>query len=348
MNSKLLRVLRSAGAEPSALKNLGWQQVILTQNEDAIPGCADGSRNSNSRGFNLVLLGRDGLPSHYCKCRPEHDPVLQRETRILKQLWHDPTLRDAIPEAKGAAGEGIQIQLALYTDGVPYSQLIPRLGLGAWERSVVEISAVAQRVSRGAIDLPGDGAPGPAAPIDLHAAAAEPLDRLREGGLDPDAARLLAAILRAAAPVNASPQHGDLWPPNIVRERTGWRLLDFEFFGVVRAPLYDICHLLQTSSAYRAGRSDGHGDPMLGLVAGDRPEGRVIRDVLGLAAKADGLRPAQVAGVVVFYIVDIAARISGRSGPPEHVRPLLHRVRHVAELVRQGTDLGSMLTNAAP
>src|SRR5881397_3247923 len=43
-----------------------------------------------------------------------------------------------------------------------------------------------------------------------------------------------------------SPQHGDLWPSNVVHSGGSWWLLDFEVFGEVQVPLYDVCHFVRT------------------------------------------------------------------------------------------------------
>jgi hypothetical protein len=50
--------------------------------------------------------------------------------------------------------------------------------------------------------------------------------------------------------VPSHPQHGDLWPGNIIQDEHGrWCVIDYETFGQVEFPLYDAYHLVWSCRA---------------------------------------------------------------------------------------------------
>lgn len=319
----------------------------MINNDGAVPGVGTYARSDRgNRGFNLLLLSAGGRPTHFLKCRPRDDAALERETALLRRLWQDPTLRAHLPEVYGISGNGIQVQVARHLDGDLYSRLISRLSVAEWRASLHAIAATVSHITRSATALLPDLL-SPGASIDLHAAGASLLAALQPAGLDPARAELLAAALRRAGCLPRALQHGDLWPANVLRDQQTWRLLDFEFFGLVQAPLYDVCHLLQTSVNFRVTRGHGTTAPwMKGLAAGD-PPAIAARAVLREAAESAGLSVPQVVGAVVFYTIDIAVRLYRRGRSPQEWLSLVRDTCSIADLLGGGSDVAMMLAPGA-
>ena len=294
-----------------------------------------------NRGFNLLLLGRDGVPRYFCKCRPTADHNLARETAVLQALNRDAELSGVAPWTRGARCEELQLQVSEYIPGQSYTQTVPRLGENAWTASMGEILALARRVSSRAPSLVPDLLAG-AGLVALHDGVAEALGELAAAGLSEGQLGALEAALRRAGTLPRLLQHGDLWPANVLWHRGSWRLLDFESFGRVQVPLYDVYHFVRTCWFLRQPRLDVAG-AWLDCLASDDGAADPCRRTMRREARELGLNAAQAIGALVYYLVDIAAQFHKRGLPRSFWEPLALEVRRVADALNAGTPLEELV-----
>src|SRR5207253_6463326 len=115
--------------------------------------------------------------------------------------------------------------------------------MGAMRGILATVSRLAERA---AVLLPDQGEQETVRPGD----AVRPLLNILEiVGLPNESLHLLATAADAAPAVLMRPQHGDLWPANLIqRDDGGWWVLDFEMYGRIRVPLHDVFHLVRTSA----------------------------------------------------------------------------------------------------
>src|SRR5207302_1801795 len=182
---------------------------------------------------------------------------LERETAGLRALHSDPELCTIVPRASAARDSEVQLQLNEFVTGWPYERALPRLTELAWVESMAQILSVARMVSRRATDLLPSLLTTPA-PAPLCVAAANALRELGAVGLAADVLQGLERALAGAGAVPPLLQHGDLWPGNVLWHHGSWRLLDFEVFGIVQTPLYDVCHFVRNCWTLREPRVAGH------------------------------------------------------------------------------------------
>src|SRR6266513_549367 len=254
VNPKLSQLLAACSVEGDLVGPIRWSEAVILQNYGAIPP-AVGKRGFYvwNRGFNLLLLGRGGVPLYFCKCRPAADHNLGRETAVLKALNRDLELSSVAPWTRGARSGELQLQVSEFVPGDPYALDVPGLGERQWAASMRDILTVARRVSIRAAALLPDFLAG-TDPVVLHEVAAPSLAELGSAGLGEDQLRALDAAIRRAGTLPRLLQHGDLWPPNILWHQGSWRLLDFESFGRVQVPLYDVHHFVRTCWSLRRRR----------------------------------------------------------------------------------------------
>ena len=135
-------------------------------------------------------------------------------------------------------------------------------------------------------------------------------------------------------------QHGDLWPGNIIGWGGDWWLLDFEVFGRVQVPLHDVFHLLRANPGpgvqTKRGLSAGPGVHRPGW---SEPS----RAVLGGFAARLGLSPAAVGGAYLYYLLEVTARLHGRSAPHWFRAPYLDELRLVAADLETGLPLEALV-----
>jgi hypothetical protein len=142
-------------------------------------------------------------------------------------------------------------------------------------------------------------------------------------------------------------QHGDFWAGNLLSTHGGWKIIDFEDFGVTPAPLYDDLHLIQTTA-----RSGLWGSTADWLDVGPLPVERSWRRMWGALlrdrAAERSLTELQLGGVVLYYLVRICAHRLRPGVPKEFsampIRDLRAAVRHLEgggeleELIPSGAD----------
>ena len=162
-----------------------------------------------------------------------------------------------------------------------------------------------------------------------------PLATLPLGGAQRAA---LAEALRAAGTAPTFPQHGDLWPGNVIRERETWRLLDFDLFGRVDAPLFDACHLTFTSTDYLLSGGHGLDIPWVLRLQGHDDLGRGGREILRQNAVAQGLSADQALGGLLYYLVEATARLLRKGAQSDVWGAPLAEAAAMADGLRGGGD----------
>jgi len=342
VNPKLSQLLAACSVEGDTLRPIRWTQTLILQNYGAIPP-AVGKRGFYvwNRGFNLLLLGRSGVPLYFCKCRPAADHNLGRETAVLRALNRDPELSGVAPRTRGARSDELQLQVSEFVPGRPYAFSVPRLGESQWAASMRDILSVARRVSTRAAALLPDFLAGPG-PVVLHEVAAPCLTELASAGMGEDQQRVLDAAIRRAGTLPRLLQHGDLWPANILWHGGAWRLLDFESFGRVQVPLYDVHHFVRTCWSLRRRRSEATGGWLDRLASPDR-EATLCRETIRREAGELGLNAAQALGVLLYYLVDIAAQFRMRGVPRSFWEPLALEARRAADTLKAGASLEKLV-----
>lgn len=346
MNHALRDLLAAAGIGNGDGAQSPWSRIVLLKNWGDVPPLR-GLANTylGNSGFNFLLLGPRGMPTHYCKCRPATSPAVQHESAVLATLSHDPELRTAVPRTWGARAGGLQLLISTHIPGTPLDRAVARLPTGQWVVAMGEVLAVTHRVAQRAVatlpDLLGCGGR-----ICLADAARGSLAHLEAMGLGREAVRALEEALRAAGSVDGFPQHGDLWPSNAVKWEGSWWLVDFEVFGHVQVPLYDACHFVRTCSDLRCARGTSSTASLWidRLMAGDDEAGACGRTIASVARR-HALTPNEVVGALVYYLIDIATRFHKRGGPRWYWAPHVLEVQRLAELLASGRQVGLTLTS---
>lgn len=344
MNAELRELLRSMASDDGA-REWEWDRVVLVRNGRKLPFFRNGGPlREEAHGFDLLLLGPDFRPRHYCKVRPREDPKLTHASRILEALATDPVLAGAVPPTRSRRTRNLQVQVTAYLTGPRLDHLLADMPTEAWTAAVDEVldlaEAISRRLSGGAIDLRPRGA-NEALP--LRELARSGLDHLEEAGFIRGVRPLLEEALARAGTLPMTAQHGDLWPGNVIRSNGGsWQILDFEEFGRVRMPLFDTLHMLRTSELARTGTPPG--TIWLARLRSGGSEAAAARRILDARRRALSLSPAATAGALVHYLVELAAWLHGvRRAPPDYWEPVLAELDHVAGVLRSGAALEDLL-----
>jgi hypothetical protein len=333
INAELAELLVAAGCGVGADIESAWSRVVMVHNVSRVPrGGPRRTGTLTNRGFNLLLLDDHGEPSHYVKCRQAGDATLQRETRIMAALHAHPDLQSIVPSARALASERLELHVAPYVEGENFQASVDKLSARAWASAASGILLAADRVA--------DLAPTLCAELASSAGRAYmeqevnlTLRRILALGLPPEDVEPLrrAIAIASAAPRHA--QHGDLWPANIVRTRTGWQFLDFEDYGIVQMPLFDTLHLVR----YAPGLPTTEPGGWLGAMSGpDTSWTRAIRGVVAAAVERGHLSDDIVTGATAYYLVAMAVRLHERGNPRSSWEPVLLEASEMAARLRDG------------
>lgn len=344
LNGRLSTVLGELRGQLDGEGAAVWSEAVLEQNYGSLPAGRPLLLPGRTRGFNLLLLS-NGRPAHFAKCRPLDDPGMDQETRIVRILGTDDTIRDNLPSVTGTITEDAHIQLARYERGELLTHLLPRMDGAARAAALGEILVVAGRIGVVASTTIPDLLSG--RPLRLEAEGRKRLVALAAAGLDARRSQALAQALAAAGAVPRVPQHGDLWPPNVLRQPHGWRLLDFEIFGQIQTPLADACQLIRGS---RFIVSPTAPDTWIGALAARGEEATTTRSLLKAVVDRDGLSVAQAEGCIVAYLIEIAARLLATRRPREEWVTLVQAAADAADLLLERGTLdvpGSRIRAAA-
>lgn len=337
MNRELVRLLTLAGYPDADDPDL-WQRTVMFNNRGAVPRPSDQDRNYVWRGFHLLMVDRHGTPTHFAKCRSADDQPLEHESRVLQALSSDAALQRIIPQNRSACSEVLRVQLSRWLPGVTFEQIAPGMPAADWGSAAQAIldnaSAVGARAAELMPDLLGsEGMIDPAAEAGAH------FFTLRREGVEAEILDPLESLLADAPRLPRRLQHGDLWPGNVLRWEDDWWLLDFEVFGRVQVPLYDVFHLLRSNPERRR-------NPARWLGAADSSTSawtRASRAVLHHFVTDLELTPAAVGGAYLSYLVEFTARMHSGGAPHGFRAPYLEELRLVAADAGAGTALEALV-----
>ena len=313
MNASLAALLRDLARQLDG-GAADWHDAIVQQNYGAVPAGSAGARALPSlRGFNLLLLAPDGTPRHFAKCRPLAADELARETAVVRQLSATPAGRRHVPAVAMGVGPTFAAQLAGYAAGEPLAAHLGRIGAGAAGPALLEVLDVASLLGT-LLAESQHGLP----PIDLGSEAAPHLAAVAGAGLDPGAMERIAAVLAAAGPVEPAPQHGDLWPPNVIRTRDSWVLLDFELFGHLAVPMVDAVQLVRASGDVLwpvPAAAGARGASWIADLASGSDRAAFTRRLLEEARRRLALPAAAAFGCTAYALLEITSRflLAGRA-----------------------------------
>jgi len=289
-----------------------------------------------NHGFNLILLDEKGTPTHYAKCRPASVSETMHEASVLAEFATDPGLAEIIPSTQSASSSTLRVQVSRFIGDRPWDADSIRGNIGAWTRAVREILAIVGRLAdRALVLLPGQDTQAivhPGESVSPLLAALTPI------GLPNESLKVLLATADLAPAVAACPQHGDLWPANLIeRPDGGWWLLDFEMYGRIRMPFHDVFHLVRTSAALEDGRTW-----LQQLAVGDewaRAQQQIIRE----AAASNALTTGALSALAIYYFAQMTERLY-RSGTPQSFwSPYLSELNYAAEHLREFRTMEDLL-----
>ncbi len=304
-------------------KDVKWTDCLVVNSVATIPaGLRASEYPKPNRGCNLILLGRKGVPQYFVKVRPAWDQRLIRATGIRERLCNDPILREVVPWTKGLRNREVTIQASKMVPGHTFDRIMPN-NADRWRESVNDILRVTSLLTKRSVALLPDLSVGGGG-IDVANAAVENLEYLATLGFPRRHLDSLEAVLRSAGTLPSIPQHGDLWPSNIVRYRRRWWLLDYEDFGQIRVPLYDMYHLLRSCMVQQTRRAEALQGPVwVEMLSSANAAAATGREIIGYAARELSLEPRQVLGTLGYYLSDIAVRIRRRGNPQAIYGPFL-------------------------
>jgi hypothetical protein len=323
-----------------------WRHVAVMNSVGPVP-LPDVARGAwhGDRGFNLLLVDGSGRPVFFCKCRDARDAAFAREADVLERLGGADGAPECLPAACGVTDGRARMLVSVYARGKVLRHLVTTMGTAEWESALEGVSRAADALS--------DAAPRVLGPLlerrdslDLAAEGAPALATLGAAALDPDAIAALGRAMAAGGSVAWRPQHGDLWSSNVLRLGERWILLDFERFGLIGVPLYDVVHLARTTAQARVDPKRAWNAPpplWTPLMLGGGADADACRRVLGGAARRHGLGPAAALGAVAYYLSEHAARLAVNGAPPTLAEPALEEVAAFASALRAHAAVDHLL-----
>jgi len=327
VNRHLEELLREVGIE-SAGEDGFWRRTLMLRATGPFPDTSDGPEALTWHGFHLVVLDRDGRPADRIKCRSPFDSGFERECRLMESLGRDPRLSGVVPGTRTAHSERIRLHRTPHIMGTTFEPVRSERDSGRWAIQAGAILGIVHRVTEVAEErFPelrrDDGL------VQLEAETDAALETLTARGLSREACSRFKRHL-AGAVVPRRLQFGDLWPGNVLRGPEGWTLIDFERFGVIQFPLYDVFHLIWSSGP--AWRLEGL-QPLLSLM------GHCGLDSLPMETGSLLLEMCRAEGVSrgtsIPALTAFALEVSGyrsRPGMPESAwRPFLRDLEWLAQ-----------------
>lgn len=337
MSSAIRTVL--AACELPEDDDVAWDRLIMVNNIGDIPCDRAAADVLATRGFNVLVLDEHGAAKYFCKCRPARAGWSAHST-LAHRLSRVPDLATVLPRTWAVHTDALDAEVSRYIAGEVFEALVRSMrsadlagALRAILSSADAVSLHAARIAPELLGTPRD--------VDLHAVEPWIIEQIVAAGIHPNAAAVLADVMDAAGRVTRTLQHGDLWPRNVIRADGGWRILDLESYGTVEVPLYDALHLVRTSWDGR--RRHGGGIAWVDAMRDRSPDSAMFRSIVRREIERAALTPAQVGGVLTYYVLDIAARMHRREMPAAYLEPWLREVRQLASWVESGHAAESVL-----
>lgn len=328
MTTELMELLRQA-----ARRDLEWHDVVVTNNVAAIPPIDDTPGDFVwNRGFNMIVLDRWARPTHFAKCRAAQDAKLGHEAESLAALAQVPDLRQHLPEATNLRSDRLQVLLSQFLRGVPLNALVDR-GFGRRVARIVRhaLNAVTLLSARSTQAL---ASRIPEQTFDLGAALERDVAYLVEAGLPQEDGAALRAAVHGVDPLPRQLQHGDLWPANIVARGHRLWFIDFEMFGEIQVPMYDVFHFLRTCSDAWDGSGASWFDRMRG--------GGTTHDLLKRSATEArgrlGLDTHQAVAALIYYVTHFSVTTHMRNPDGDVWKKFFMEVKSLAHHLQDGVD----------
>jgi hypothetical protein len=356
MNSDFAALLERAGLDT---RERGfWKRVVKVDNRGLLPAPRlDEDDVMGLRGFNALVLDRNGVPTHYCKCRPATREWI-RQTELWARMSMEPALRQMIPCAWGVGSADVHMSISNYVPGRVFESTVSWMRLAKLGVALHEILQAMETISQYGAVVDPDAFQGQTH-IDMGADVEWAFDAIPPPLLARDQAAVVRDAIAEAGIVHRVLQHGDLWPRNILRHDGHWWLLDFDTFGRTQAPMYDAFHLVRSCWALRQGRlqrvSRLTQSPVwfpsrlpswIDCLRSSAMK-QVERHTLAWARARQGLTRTEAVGALAFYLIDMAARMYRRQLRMQYVEPYLNDLSALAECLSAGETFAGAFGDAA-
>jgi hypothetical protein len=330
VNREIAQLLADAGVTGA----FGWQDIVIRQNYAMVPAPLGGTDlASMNLGFNLNVLS-DGSPAFVAKCRDAGEPELARSTAIRNFLAGDRPAGLSVSPAGIASSDRMTVQVSRFLPGTNLGDVVLRQSSADYLALLRTVLCGNAELSRIAMSKPDLLEPRPATFSLSTTASAVVDDAAQLAGLDASEHSSLRVALLASGTMASRPQHGDFWPPNLLMADGCVWVLDFDSYGEVRVPLFDDITFMLGTLGWRA-ESLAKG---VEHFASDHAEARACRSLLVERAKADGLSEAQIEGVIVYYLAQMAVEVHRRSGTV-YGGPHIDALRFAAQRLNTGGRL---------
>jgi hypothetical protein len=286
-----------------------------------------------SWGFKLLVLGTGGHPEWFCRCNWATPSLMSREIALLGTLGSDPRSSSFIAPTISGRFDVLTLQLSKYYAEPTYDNLVRHRTSTEWHSDLTSIQSAAERVlmvaTENAEDLFG---------LDIATERRESLlcDLGRIGNAirnDQLVSWLTANLVPCVHELPLSLQHGDLWPPNIIKNRNSWILIDFTECGLVWVPGFDLFHLLSNGPSGFTTKWMGESHEV------DSPEWNGVRSIhVQEFAQKFSLSRAEVGVCMMYYIVRLTAHRL-RDGVPRYLSEywLFELNRLGTQAIREGS-----------
>jgi phosphotransferase family enzyme len=354
MRSDFASLLEQAGLDAS--ERGFWQRVIMIDNRVLLPAkrLEEGDL-MKLHGFNALILDRNGVPTHFCKCRPPTKDWI-RQTEFCTRMSMEPALRHVLPSARAVGSTDLHMAISAYVPGRAFEPRVPRMRTGKLHAAIQEILLLMETIALRAVVVDPELFGGQTR-INLAAEAEWAFDTIPPALFAPGQAAVVRDAISAAGTVRRVLQHGDLWPRNILWYDGHWWLLDFDTFGRIQVPLYDVFHMVRSCWVLRQGR--GVIGWTLSRARLQNPSPSWVQDLrssatmergqttLAWARDRQGLTKVEAIGALAFYLVDTVARMCRRQHPMRYVAPFLSDLGILAECLEAGETLADAFGDAA-
>lgn len=293
---------------------LSWSDISLLRNFGSLPLDVPVSEGAETRGFHARVLNPEGRCTHYVKCRSSSSTHAAREAMVLTALQRHPALVGLVPTARVMPLPGLRALVLGVVDGPGFALRVAGAPLAdaiADTRRCLAVRRVILTEAQEVNALHGGGAR-----LQALESLEPSLHILGESGVSAQDLATIRSLMATELP--SAPQHGDFTPANIIWSATGPVVLDFEFFGLISPPLYDVWHFIRNARVQR-----GEARAWMGVVAPRDRRDRAWREVLDEESRQDGLSEPQRLASLVWYLSHIAALLIARKNSEEYSRPYL-------------------------
>lgn len=335
MNAELRQLLKCAGIGSADDPSL-WARAVMLHAVGLLPPPPVLPNASTEAGFHLLLLDEGGNVVHRVKCRAADDAWFKRECETLSTLRDDPALAGLVPQVATAASRHLRIHVSRELPGESHLTAIRKQGISDWQGTVEQVLANVHKIGeRAKHALPWLQQSSPT--MSLARVLEYRLEQL--GGQDIDGASI--AALRAAVDgvsVPSHPQHGDLWPGNIIQDGHGhWCVIDYETFGQVEFPLYDAYHLVWSSR-----HATGRRGTWPWKASQESAWQKARNNVLEAEVRRYGLSDRQAGALRLAFMVELTAHRMRPGAPSAYSSGLRAGLRQLAQRLVSGLDVAEL------